>query len=71
VNDLPVVIIEEPYPMGPVHIRHSTDGYPLCWPQDADGEFRGTYEAALSTCEPCKKISAEIDVEIKAEMEAS
>lgn len=37
----------------PLHLRHSLDGYPLCWPMDRDGEFEGTYDEQAVTCGEC------------------
>lgn len=37
----------------PTHIRHSVDGYPLCWPMDQDGAFVGTYVDAQADCRDC------------------
>lgn len=37
----------------PIHLRHSLDGWPLCWPMDQEGEFQGTFVAAEVTCRPC------------------
>jgi hypothetical protein len=39
---------------GPVHLRHSLDGYPLCWPQDRDGDFDGTRATDAVTCLECR-----------------
>lgn len=36
-----------------VHLKHSIDGYPLCWPMDRDGEFEGTYDENKVTCKDC------------------
>jgi hypothetical protein len=38
----------------PVHLRHSLDGYPLCWPQDRDGEIVGTRDETAVTCPECR-----------------
>lgn len=43
----------------PLHVRHSLDGYPLCWPMDRDGEFRGTFDEAEADCTDCKKVLEE------------
>lgn len=40
----------------PVHLRHSLDGYPLCWPQDRDGEFAGTRDETAVTCPECRAV---------------
>lgn len=42
----------------PVHIKHSVDGYPLCWPLDRDGEFTGTADERLATCGDCRALVA-------------
>lgn len=36
-----------------VHSRHFYDGYPLCWPMDREGEFKGSYKDEEVTCEAC------------------
>lgn len=36
-----------------VHCRHAMDGWPLCWPQDKEGGFRGSYRDADVTCPEC------------------
>ncbi len=42
-----------------VHIAHYFDGYPLCWPMDADGDFEATRVDADVTCPECRKIIAQ------------
>lgn len=37
----------------PVHYKHFKDGYPLCWSQDQDGPFQGSYEDHEVTCKEC------------------
>lgn len=43
----------------PIHLRHSIDGWPLCWPMDREGEFRGTSNAVEVTCHPCLTFMAD------------
>lgn len=42
-----------------LHLRHSVDGYPLCWPMDRDGSFKGTFDDAAVTCPDCRRLIAE------------
>lgn len=37
----------------PVHLKHSVDGWPLCWPMEREGEFKGTSHIDAVTCRPC------------------
>jgi hypothetical protein len=39
-----------------VHLCHFYDGYPLCWPMDQDGEFKGSYKENEVTCPLCISI---------------
>lgn len=50
--------------MNDVHLKHSLDGWPLCWPQAKNEEFEGTYKLEAVTCPACKKIADEIEKEI-------
>lgn len=43
----------------PLHLRHSLDGYPLCWPQDRDGDFVGTRDETAATCPECLAVLTE------------
>lgn len=43
----------------PIHLKHFKDGYPLCWPQDKDGDFKGTWLEENVTCPECIKLSKE------------
>lgn len=36
-----------------VHLRHFKDGYPLCWPLEQEGSFRGSYKEGETTCKKC------------------
>lgn len=36
-----------------VHNEHSMDHYPLCWPMDAEGEFKASLDEAKVTCPDC------------------
>lgn len=36
-----------------VHLAHSIDGYPLCWPMDREGPFTATRDEADVTCQQC------------------
>jgi len=36
-----------------IHLKHSIDGYPLCWPMDKDGEFEGSYNENEVDCPDC------------------
>lgn len=43
-----------PYrPTTTTHLRHSTDGYPLCWPMDRDDPFTGSFDKADVDCPEC------------------
>lgn len=42
-----------------IHLRHSIDGYPLCWPMDKDGSFEGSFQEEEVTCEKCKEFLSE------------
>lgn len=42
-----------------IHLRHSIDGYPLCWPMDQEGEFEGTFKDDEVTCLECLKLMKE------------
>lgn len=39
-----------------VHLEHSIDGYPLCWPMDRDGPFDATRDEHAITCDDCLTI---------------
>lgn len=43
----------------PLHLRHSLDAYPLCWPQDRDGDFVGTRDETAATCQECLAVPTE------------
>jgi len=43
-------------PPATLHLRHFYDGYPLCWPQDREGEFTATPHEALVDCPECLQI---------------
>lgn len=38
---------------GVVHSAHYMDGYPLCWPMDAEGEFEADKDEKKVTCPEC------------------
>jgi hypothetical protein len=38
-----------------VHSKHFKDGFPLCWSQDREGVFEGSYDDADVTCPDCRK----------------
>jgi hypothetical protein len=46
-------------PAVPVHLRHFSDGYPLCWDQDREGSFIGAYDEGRVTCPDCLKALAD------------
>lgn len=35
------------------HLAHYLDGYPLCWPMDAEGEHTSARAEADVTCPDC------------------
>jgi hypothetical protein len=41
------------------HLRHFRDGYPLCWPQDKDGDFDATLVEGKVTCPDCLALMKE------------
>lgn len=41
------------------HLRHSLDGYPLCWNLDQEGDFKGSYDEADVDCPECLTWMAE------------
>jgi hypothetical protein len=42
-----------------IHLKHSMDHYPLCWPMTKDGPFEGTSTESKVTCPDCLAITAE------------
>ena len=38
------------------HLRHSIDGYPLCWPQDRDGDHTSSPDEHAVDCGDCLTI---------------
>lgn len=43
-----------------VHVEHFLDGYPLCWPMDAEGTFKATRVDADVTCPDCLELLVQV-----------
>lgn len=39
--------------MDEIHLKHYKDGYPLCWPMDKSGVFKGSFKDEEVTCPSC------------------
>ena len=44
-----------------VHLAHSLDGYPLCWPMDKVGDHTSTRKESAVTCPECNRLIEEFD----------
>lgn len=42
-----------------IHLLHSIDGRPLCWPMDHEGEHISTPDYPSVTCAGCRRIIEE------------